>query len=53
MVFCYSRKSGDLPSLNLIKDAVERNFSGIEDINVWDRYFKNDVSYVAKVKKLL
>ncbi|XP_065678762.1 E3 ubiquitin-protein ligase rnf213-alpha isoform X2 [Hydra vulgaris] len=40
LVFCYARKLQDVPSISDIKYAVQRNFSGLQEINSW-KIFKS------------
>ncbi|XP_065674932.1 E3 ubiquitin-protein ligase rnf213-alpha-like isoform X2 [Hydra vulgaris] len=40
LVFCYARKLKDSPSISDIKYAVQRNFSGLQEVNTW-KIFKS------------
>ena len=51
MIFCYSKKATMIPTLSLIKLAVRRNFSGINEyVDVWNSYFKPELISSLKVK---
>lgn len=49
MIFCYTRRFEGVPPVNIIEDAIKRNFSGLDEIDAWSK-FKTKIIPILEVR---